>query len=128
MTIKNICSLVNNMSKSKNTKEYEKQLTFIPKLIKFLDGSKGRDKFCKAIQYGSRSVKWYLLNQDPKSILGQRFDGLYSTTSTGRKLWRLGKSLNEYESIKKMLKQPDSDHIVFYLSLETNLHSFLIGF
>jgi len=102
---------------SKESKEADKQLKFLPKFNKFLDGSKGRDKFCKAIQYGSRAIKWYLLSQDPKSKLGQRFDGLYSTTSTGRKLWRLGKSFNEYESIKKLLKQPDPDSVVFYLNI-----------
>jgi len=83
-----------------------------------MEGSKGRDKFGKIIQYGSRALKYYLLLDDPKSDWGQRFDGLYSTTATARKLWRLLKSLNEFESLYKLFTQKDlGDPVVYYLQV-----------
>jgi len=78
-------------------------LEFLLKLVKFLDGTKGKDKFLKIIQYTSRFLKWYILVHNPKSVWGPKFDGLSSTTSNGRKLWRLGKSLNEYTGIQQLL-------------------------
>jgi len=75
----------------------------------------------KIIQYTSRFLKWYILVHNPKSVWGPKFDGLSSTTSTGRKLWRLGKFLNEYEAINKLLDDPNPDQIIFTLSLIAKL-------
>jgi len=88
------------------------------KFCKYIDTIKGRDKLSKIVQYGSRSIKYYLLTADPKSEWGHRFDGLYSTTATGRKLFRMGKSLNEIETLRNLLaKGDDNDPIKYYLSL-----------
>jgi len=88
------------------------------KFCKYLDAIKGRDKLSKIVQYGSRSAKHYLLAADPKSEWGHRFDGLYSTTATGRKLFRMGKSLNEIETLRNLLTKGDeNDPIKYYLSI-----------
>jgi len=94
----------------------------LTKFCKFVETIKGRDKITKVVQYSSRAVKHYLLAADPKSDWGQRFDGLYSTTGTGRKLFRIGKSLNEYETLRGLIsKGPDGDPIKYYLSVVKQL-------
>jgi len=91
---------------------------FFTKFCKFMDGMKGRDKFSKIVQYGSRAIKYHLLTADPKSDWGQRFDGLYSTTATGRKLFRVLKSLNELETLRTALAKGDEgDGVKFYLTI-----------
>jgi len=83
-----------------------------------MDGMKGRDKFSKIVQYGSRAIKYHLLLADPKSDWGQRFDGLYSTTATGRKLFRVAKTFNEFETLRNALAKGDEgDQVKFYLTI-----------
>lgn len=76
----------------------------------FLFYLEGRDKFCKAIQYASRFIKWYLEGKDDD--LKGRFTGLFNGMKSARKLFRLFKSVNEYKKImdilgKKSLSQTD---------------------
>jgi len=63
----------------------------------------GRDKFCKAIQYGSRILKWYLDGKN--SDLQGRFAGLFENMKTARKLFRLFKSVNEYQKLQDILQK-----------------------
>jgi len=91
---------------------------FFVKFCKFMDGMKGRDKFSKIVQYGARAVKYHLLLADPKSDWGLRFEGLYTTTATGRKLFRVAKSLNELETLRNALaKGNEGDPAKFYLTI-----------
>ncbi|CAI2376501.1 unnamed protein product [Moneuplotes crassus] len=71
------------------------------KLIAFTNKTEGRDKFCKAVQYGARVVKWYLEGKDEE--LKARFTGLFNNMKTARKLFRLFKSVNEYQKIMNIL-------------------------
>jgi len=92
------------------------------KFCKFIDTIKGRDKLTKIVQYSSRAAKHYLLAADPKSEWGHRFEGLYSTTATGRKLFRMGKSLNEIETLRNLLTKGDeNDPIKYYLTIVKQL-------
>jgi len=105
-----------------NLKSSGTELDLLAKFAKFMDGSKGRDKFSKIVQYGSRAIKYQLLEADPKSDWGQRFDGLCSTTATGRKLWRMFKSVKELETTRKLFLEainPSSnpDPIALYLNV-----------
>jgi len=84
------------------------------KFCKYIDTIKGRDKLTKIVQYGSRAVKHYLLTADPKSEWGARFDSLYSTTATGRKLFRMGKTLNEIETLRNVLAKGDENDPMKY--------------
>jgi peroxin-11B len=94
---------------------------YFTRFCKFMDGIKGRDKFSKIVQYGSRAIKHYLLVADAKSEWGQRFDGLYSTTATGRKLFRLLKSANEIETLRNLFVKGESDPVKLYLTIVKQL-------
>ena len=69
----------------------------------------GRDKFCKAIQYGARIVKWHY--QDSTTDLFQRFNGLFDHMKNARKLFRLFKSINEYHKIMSILSKKELSQI-----------------
>lgn len=70
--------------------------------ISFLNQSEGRDKFCKCIQYGSRLIMHSQKGKDDKLAL--RFKGLFEGMRDARKLFRLFKSLMEYQKIQALLK------------------------
>lgn len=90
-------------------------VALLAKTAKYIESLKGRDKITKIVQYGSRAIKHYLLASDPKSDWGQRFDGLASATGTGRKLFRMGKTLNEIETLKGLLKKGDEGNTTKYV-------------
>jgi len=92
------------------------------KYNKAMETIKFRDKLTKLVQYGARAAKHYLLASDAKSDWGQRFDGLYSTTATGRKLFRVGKTLNELDTLRGVLaKGVDGDPVKYYLTIVKQL-------
>jgi peroxin-11B len=69
----------------------------------------GRDKFCKAIQYGSRILKWYF--EGNNEDLNKRFGGLFEGMKTARKLFRLFKTLNEYHKFMEIVGKGSLDQI-----------------
>ena len=75
----------------------------------------GRDKFCKAIQYGARIAKWHFdgSNED----LHGRFNGLFNNMKTARKLFRLFKTLNEYKKLQDILSKGDLDQVAILNAL-----------
>lgn len=79
----------------------------IPRWIKFTDSAEGRDKFSKVLQYGSRLIMWFFLKNDPKSEWGLRFQGLFAMVRDARKLARLGKIFNEYQSALNLASKGD---------------------
>mmetsp|Transcript_17445 Transcript_17445/g.19600 ORF Transcript_17445/g.19600 Transcript_17445/m.19600 type:complete len:225 (+) Transcript_17445:19-693(+) len=76
------------------------------KLVAFTNKTEGRDKFCKAIQYASRYLKWYLEGKDNEDLKG-RFTGLFNNMKVARKLFRLFKSVNEYKKIMDILSKKE---------------------
>eukprot|EP00823_Brevimastigomonas_motovehiculus_P008147 TRINITY_DN7419_c0_g1_i1.p1 TRINITY_DN7419_c0_g1~~TRINITY_DN7419_c0_g1_i1.p1 ORF type:complete len:258 (-),score=67.43 TRINITY_DN7419_c0_g1_i1:172-897(-) len=102
------------------SKKDEKPASQCPALKQFNEFQakiKGRDKVCKAIQYGARAIKYYLLQADKSSKWGKRFENLANTAGTARKYFRLAKTLEEYEQVLELLAHPKSDSIDQYLNL-----------
>ncbi|CBZ52051.1 peroxisomal biogenesis factor 11 domain-containing protein [Neospora caninum Liverpool] len=63
--------------------------------------TEGRDKSTKCLQYGSRTLASFLVTRNPK--VAAKFAALTGTASDGRKIFRLGKFLNEYVKVKAIL-------------------------
>ncbi|CEP00389.1 Peroxisomal biogenesis factor 11 [Plasmodiophora brassicae] len=91
-----------------------------PALETFLTLTKsyaGRDKFTKTIQYGSRLLMYLLLQNDPKSALGQRFKGLFAMTRDARKLWRIPNTFSEYKTILAALDNTKDGTLIQTLTI-----------
>ncbi|CEL95958.1 unnamed protein product [Vitrella brassicaformis CCMP3155] len=73
-------------------------------LVKFWNQTEGRDKFCKCLQYGCRGLAWLLMEEKD---LAARLSALYKTTADSRKIFRLGKFLNEYLKLQQLFKSTD---------------------
>lgn len=70
----------------------------LDRTIAWLNKTEGRDKFCKAIQYAARILKHRAtLEGNKESAL--KFDGLFVGMRNARKLFRLFKSMNEYQKL-----------------------------
>ncbi|KAL4493142.1 hypothetical protein ABPG72_003227 [Tetrahymena utriculariae] len=78
--------------------------------IAWINKTEGRDKFCKAIQYASRFLKWHFTNTENKE-LATRFNGLFNGMKDARKLFRLFKTINEIQKIQELLNKKDNDEI-----------------
>eukprot|EP00347_Sterkiella_histriomuscorum_P005562 403356134 len=76
--------------------------------IAFLNQTEGRDKFCKAIQYASRIIKYSQAGKNDK--LAAKFQGLFEGMRDARKLFRLFKSIVEYQKITQIQKQKLPEH------------------
>merc|ERR1712032_1321771 len=68
-------------------------------IITMSNQTEGKDKFCKAVQYGSRFLSYSLSNAD----LAKRFKALFIITRDSRKIFRMFKSINEYNFINKKI-------------------------
>ena len=77
--------------------------------IAYLNQTEGRDKFCKCIQYGFRLLM-HIQNGRNNKELAQKFKGLFEGMRDARKLFRLFKSLMEYQKIQQLMKQKQTDH------------------
>ena len=64
-------------------------------VITFSSKTEGRDKFCKVIQYGCRMLKDILTDPEVKT----RLNGLFTVARDSRKMFRLGKSIHEVQTI-----------------------------
>lgn len=74
----------------------------LDRIIAWLNKTEGRDKFCKAIQYGARILKHNAVVNGDKE-LALRFDGLFVGMRNARKLFRLFKTINEYQKLVEIL-------------------------
>mmetsp|Transcript_29018 Transcript_29018/g.46937 ORF Transcript_29018/g.46937 Transcript_29018/m.46937 type:complete len:252 (-) Transcript_29018:293-1048(-) len=72
-----------------------------PLVIKFLNSTDGRDKVAKFIQYGSRYANHRLQINKARSGWVSVFPKAETAASSGRKLFRLGKSINFLARILK---------------------------
>ncbi|PFH32832.1 peroxisomal biogenesis factor PEX11 [Besnoitia besnoiti] len=78
-----------------------KQRDEVAQLVKFWSSTEGRDKSTKCLQYGSRTLASLLAARSPKAAA--KIAALSGTASDGRKVFRLGKFLNEYVKLKALL-------------------------
>ena len=74
----------------------------LDRTISWLNKTEGRDKFCKVIQYASRMMKHKAVAEGNKEA-ALRFDGLFVGMRNARKLFRLFKSINEYQKLVDIL-------------------------
>ena len=87
--------------------------------IQWIDKTEGRDKFCKAIQYLCRILKYQTMNSNKE--LSQRFNGLFVGMRDARKLFRLFKSVNEYQKIVGLLNKGSLDMTELSLNVLTRM-------
>lgn len=95
----------------------EKRTDFIERVTGYLSDSTGRDKFSKLVQYTAKLTAWYLLTQNPKDETGLRFKGLSGAVSEARKLPRLLKSLNELQTISKLVSSNNATSLPSMLKI-----------
>jgi len=90
-------------SLSDRQKEIERIMAsaVFPLVIKFLNSTDGRDKVAKFIQYGSRYANHRLQINKARSGWVSVFPKAETAASSGRKLFRLGKSINFLARILK---------------------------
>jgi hypothetical protein len=71
-------------------------------LLQFSNKTEGRDKALKVAQYGCRFLK--TLVKDPELLT--RLNGLFAASRDARKMFRLFKSVHEYDTIVKAQLNP----------------------
>eukprot|EP00744_Colponema_vietnamica_P002357 GILI01003713.1.p1 GENE.GILI01003713.1~~GILI01003713.1.p1 ORF type:complete len:275 (+),score=90.58 GILI01003713.1:78-827(+) len=81
----------------------KQKVVFVNQLCKFFNQYEGRDKLSKVFQYGSRFLAYALLTKNPD--LAKRFAALFVGMRDARKLFRLFKSVNEYQKLSQVLGQ-----------------------
>ncbi|OEH74092.1 peroxisomal biogenesis factor pex11 [Cyclospora cayetanensis] len=69
--------------------------------------AEGRDKVTKALQYGCRFLAWAVSNSKAAS----KFTAVYRASADSRKVFRLGKFINEYAALLRLAaaKTPEAD-------------------
>ena len=82
-------------------------------LIAFGNKVEGRDKVLKLLQYLARFFRTIVKDKD----LLSRLNGLFAASADARKMFRLAKSMNEYDTISKLLSSTSSDNVSFALTL-----------
>lgn len=75
--------------------------------IKFTNQSQGRDRIFRATQYACAFSKYLLRNNSASKELVVKLKSLESNMSSGRKLFRLGNTVNSIEATKQTLKVSD---------------------
>lgn len=75
--------------------------------IKFTNQSQGRDRIFRATQYACGLSKYFLRNNPASKELVEKLQSLESNMSSGRKLFRLGNTVNSIEATKQNLKLAD---------------------
>ena len=71
-------------------------------LLQFSNKTEGRDKLLKVTQYGCRFLKTWV--KDPELLT--RLNGLFAASRDARKMFRLFKSVHEYDTIVKAQLNP----------------------
>lgn len=80
----------------------------LDRTVKWLNKTEGRDKFCKAIQYACRFLKFHAEAKGNKDA-ALKFNGLFVAMRDARKLFRLFKSINEYQKLMEILAKGSLD-------------------
>ncbi|KAG9273275.1 peroxisomal membrane protein 11A [Astyanax mexicanus] len=75
--------------------------------ITFTNQSQGRDRIFRATQYACVLVKYLLRKDSTRKELLQKLRSLESNMSSGRKLFRLGNTVNSIDAAKKTLYLSD---------------------
>ncbi|XP_062860622.1 peroxisomal membrane protein 11A [Trichomycterus rosablanca] len=88
--------------------------------VKFTNQSQGRDRIFRATQYGCALLKYLLQNDAKRKAVWQKLDSLEANMSSGRKLFRLGNTVNSVDAAKKTLNL--SDHVLRFCLTMANLN------
>lgn len=100
-----LCAFVGVMSASSSTsqpssRKHALAASLSPPVLRdwcaFINQTEARDKFSKVIQYASRFVAWYFRERGNR-VVSERFEGLFVGMSQARKLFRLFKTVQEYQ-------------------------------
>ncbi|XP_034541839.1 peroxisomal membrane protein 11A [Notolabrus celidotus] len=76
-------------------------------VVKFTSQSQGRDRIFRATQYACALSKYLLKDNPERKDLVVRLKSLESTMSAGRKLFRLGNTINSIEAAKRTMQLTD---------------------
>ncbi|XP_040893465.1 peroxisomal membrane protein 11A [Toxotes jaculatrix] len=76
-------------------------------VIKFTSQSQGRDRIFRAAQYACALSVYVLRNNTGRKELVAKLKGLEANVSAGRKLLRLGNTLNSIEAAKRTMQLSD---------------------
>ncbi|KAM9351679.1 peroxisomal membrane protein 11A [Symphorus nematophorus] len=74
-------------------------------VVKFTNQSQGRDRIFRATQYAC-ALSIYLLGKNSKDLVA-KLKSLEATMSAGRKLFRLGNTINSIEAAKRTMQLSD---------------------
>ena len=72
------------------------------KIIAFSNRTESRDKFTKALQYGSKLLSWVYIYKN--RLYHKRFNDLYVLTRDSRKVFKLFRTLQETKNILDKIK------------------------
>ncbi|KAI1889439.1 hypothetical protein AGOR_G00162880 [Albula goreensis] len=75
--------------------------------IKFTNQSQGRDRIFRATQYTCVFLRYLLRNDSAREEAVKKLQGLESSMSSGRKLFRLGNTVNSLDAAKRTLRLSD---------------------
>ncbi|KAA0714914.1 Peroxisomal membrane protein 11A [Triplophysa tibetana] len=75
--------------------------------ISFTNQSQGRDRIFRATQYACALAKYLLRNEAKRNELVKKLQSLESNMSSGRKLLRLGNTVNSVHAVKSTLHISD---------------------
>ncbi|XP_026086678.1 peroxisomal membrane protein 11A-like [Carassius auratus] len=75
--------------------------------ISFTNQSQGRDRLFRATQYACALLKYLLRNEAKRKDLVKKLQFLESNMSSGRKLFRLGNTVNSIHAVKSTLNISD---------------------
>jgi len=91
-----------------------------------MESTAGRDKIARTIQYTAKFLGWWVA-VNGRADLSKRLNTLENSTSTGRKLFRLAKFLNNFSNAKKSYHE-NTDPVVQLTSVigEVSLGLWLI--
>ncbi|KAM3131227.1 hypothetical protein pb186bvf_016685 [Paramecium bursaria] len=81
--------------------------------VDWFNKTEGRDKITKVIQYGSRLIM-YNLQKNKNEELANKFKALFQVARDSRKIFRLGKTLNEIQTILTSINKGDQGNIIAY--------------
>ena len=79
----------------------------INRVALFFNKTSGRDQFSKSIQFLSRLLMHFTKKSKPE--LSARLNILCNTMADARKLFRLFKTINEYQLTKDFIDKPPAD-------------------
>jgi hypothetical protein len=101
------------------------ELYDIEKWGKYFSSYKGKDKFARTIQYGSRFACFYVLEADPNSFVGGRLKKLHKNLSINRKSFRLFRWINDFRKARVAFYSKDKNLLKKLLRLAAEISYFM---